>query len=72
LDYTQYFKDREQSTRILEEALMGRSKTLGFVPPEGFEENMKKLKKELQELRDKHDFDDPLPQEFKEKPVCNT
>jgi hypothetical protein len=39
LDYTQYFNERELSTRRLDRALMGRTKTLGFVPPNGFAEN---------------------------------
>jgi hypothetical protein len=42
-----FFNNREKSTRKLENILRGRPKTLGFVPPEGFEENFKKIKKEL-------------------------
>jgi hypothetical protein len=51
LDYTQYFNERELSTRKLDRALMGRTKTLGFVPPNGFAENFSQLKRELQSLR---------------------
>jgi len=40
LDYTMYFAVGEYSIKILEKALRGRPKTLGFLPPEGFEETL--------------------------------
>ena len=67
LDYTMFFENREKSTRKLEKILRGRPKTLGFVPPEGFTENIKNLKRELQEMRDKYDIEDPHPREYTKK-----
>jgi len=67
LDYTMFFQNREKSTRKLEKILRGRPKSLGFVPPEGFKENMKKIKRELQDMRDKYDIEDPHPREYKKK-----
>ena len=40
LDYTQYFTVKEKSIKMLEKALRGRPKTLGFLAPEGFEESL--------------------------------
>jgi hypothetical protein len=47
LDYTLYFTDKEKSIKRLDEALRGRHKTLGFLPPEGFEESLQLINIEV-------------------------
>ena len=59
LDYTQYFIDKEKSIKRLEKALRGRPKTLGFLAPEDFEENIQLINIEIKEMKEKYSIEDP-------------
>ncbi len=59
LDYTQFFKKNPKSTERLMKALKGRPTTLGFIEPEGFSQNIEKLKKDLEDYKKDHDFESP-------------
>ena len=59
LDYTLFFIDREKSIKRLEKALRGRPKTLGFLPPEDFEENLQLVNTEIKEMKEKYAIEDP-------------
>lgn len=48
LDYTQFFKNREESTQKLIESLNGQPKTTGFTVPEIFKaDQFERLRKDL-------------------------
>ena len=59
LDYTQYFTVKEKSIKMLEKALRGRPKTLGFLAPEDFEESLNLINIEVQEMKKKYAIEDP-------------
>ena len=59
LDYTQYFTVKEKSIKMLDEALRGRPKTLGFLAPEDFEESLNLINIEVQEMKKKYAIEDP-------------
>jgi RecA/RadA recombinase len=59
LDYTEYFIDKEKSIKRLEKALRGRPKSLGFLPPDDFEENLQLVNMEIKEMKEKYSIEDP-------------
>ena len=63
LDYTEYFIDKEKSIKRLEKALRGRPKSLGFLPPDDFEENLQLVNMEIKEMKEKYSIEDPQDQE---------
>ncbi len=40
LDYTEFFNNRNNSTWMLDQALKGRDKRIGFIEPPEFKENI--------------------------------
>jgi hypothetical protein len=60
LDYTLFFTDRVKSLKRLEKALRGRPKTLGFLAPENFEDNLLLVNIELKKMKEKYGIEDPL------------
>ena len=59
LDYTEYFIDKEKSIKRLEKALRGRPKSLGFLPPDDFEENLQLVNMEIKEMKEKYKIENP-------------
>lgn len=51
LDYTEFFKDREESTRKLNEILRGRDMRIGFIEPPEFSENIIRVEQSIIELK---------------------
>lgn len=43
-DYTQYFKEKDESIKKLDDALIGRDRNIGYVEPEGFRNNINRVK----------------------------
>ncbi len=40
LDYTQFFVDKEESIKKLDDALRGRDRRIGFIEPPDFRQNI--------------------------------
>ena len=62
LDYTQFFKDREESTKKLNDALGGRDNRIGFIEPPQFRDHITRVQKGIKELKQKYNIKDIQPQ----------
>ena len=59
LDVTQFFENKEESTKRLMDALKGRPVYPGQKEREEFMERVSKLKEEIKAFREKHKIEDP-------------